>query len=70
MCSLNDKISEVVIKVNIKQSLYALVTLSILVTANSLFAKNKTVGEKVDYLIDRTERAAEKAVDNAKKLAH
>jgi F0F1-type ATP synthase membrane subunit b/b' len=57
-------------KINFKQSVYAFITLFTFVTTGSLFAKNKTVGEKVDKGIEKTEKGAKSAKDKTKEFAN
>ena len=64
-------------KINFKQSFCAFIALFTFVTAGSLFAKDKTAGEKVDRAIEKTKETAEAAkekakegVDKAKESAH
>ena len=57
-------------KINFKQNVCAFIALCTLVTSGSLFAKDKTLGGKVDRAIDKTEKAAKSAKDKSKDLAH
>ena len=41
-----------------------------LVTAGSLFAKDKTIGEKTDKAIEKTEKGVNSAKDKVKEKAH
>jgi polyhydroxyalkanoate synthesis regulator phasin len=63
------KQNEMIMKINLKQSLAAFITLFTSVSAGSLFAKDKTAGEKVDHVIEKTETAAESAKDKIKEVA-
>lgn len=60
-------------KINLKQNVCAFIAVCTLVTSGSVFAKDKTVGEKVDQAIDKTEETAEstknKAKDKSKETA-
>lgn len=57
-------------KINFKQTVCTSITLFTLVAAGSLFAKDKTAGEKVDHAINKTENAVTSAKDKAKELAN
>ena len=54
-------------KINFKQSFYAFMALFTFATAGSLFAKDKTAGEKVDRAIEKTKETAEAAKKKAKE---
>ena len=56
-------------KIDFKKAVVALIALSMIGTAQSAFAKDKTAGEKLDHAIEKTEKAAESTKDKAKEVA-
>lgn len=55
-------------KIHYKQMVFAFLTLCTLATSGALFAE-KSAGERLDKVIDKTEDKAEELSDKAKKAA-
>jgi ElaB/YqjD/DUF883 family membrane-anchored ribosome-binding protein len=55
------------VKINLKAALYICFTVLTCLSAGSLFADDKTVGEKVDQGIDKVEEVAKSAKDKTKE---
>ncbi len=56
-------------KINLNQSMYVLCALFTCLASGSIFAKDKTVGEKVDQGVNKVEKTAKAAKDKTKKAA-